>query len=180
MYLAWLAFRANPIAMTGLAVVILLGLIGVDYAVLWGVLAFLLNFIPNIGSIIAAIPAVLLALVQLGLAAALGIGLGTFLYWYLAFAPTMAHARLVAFFSSAAETSLSLENIKNAIPVTLRVIQPRVPEWTWPIRLSCGTSHRSIPLSMPMMIVMMNISSEALKVMRAALASPERAANVAI
>jgi len=56
---------------TGLAVVILLGLIGVDYAVLWGVLAFLLNFIPNIGSIIAAIPAVLLALVQLGMAAAL-------------------------------------------------------------------------------------------------------------
>ena len=56
---------------TGLAVVILLGLIGVDYVVLWGVLAFLLNFIPNIGSIIAAVPAVLLALVQLGAPAAL-------------------------------------------------------------------------------------------------------------
>ena len=50
---------------------VLLGIIGVDYAVLWGVLAFLLNFIPNIGSIIAAIPAVLLALVQLGVVAAL-------------------------------------------------------------------------------------------------------------
>ena len=55
---------------TGVAVVILLSLIGVDYPVLWGVLAFLLNFIPNIGSIIAAIPAVLLALVQLGVAEA--------------------------------------------------------------------------------------------------------------
>jgi predicted PurR-regulated permease PerM len=61
---------------TGLAVVILLGLIGVDYAVLWGVLAFLLNFIPNIGSIIAAIPSVLLALVQLGMAAALAVAGG--------------------------------------------------------------------------------------------------------
>jgi predicted PurR-regulated permease PerM len=61
---------------TGLAVVILLGLVGVDYAVLWGVLAFLLNFIPNIGSIIAAIPAVLLALVQLGMAAALAVAGG--------------------------------------------------------------------------------------------------------
>ncbi len=41
-------------------------MIGLDFAVLWGFLAFLLNFIPNVGSIIAAIPAVLLALVQLG------------------------------------------------------------------------------------------------------------------
>jgi predicted PurR-regulated permease PerM len=40
--------------------------IGTDYALLWGVLAFLFNFIPNIGSIIAAIPAVLITLVQLG------------------------------------------------------------------------------------------------------------------
>lgn len=43
-----------------------LAILGVDYAVLWGVLAFLLNFIPNLGSIIAAVPAVLLALVQIG------------------------------------------------------------------------------------------------------------------
>jgi len=40
--------------------------VGVDYPVLWGVIAFFLNFVPNIGSIIAAIPALLLALVQLG------------------------------------------------------------------------------------------------------------------
>jgi AI-2 transport protein TqsA len=63
-------------AATGLSVVILLGIIGVDYAILWGVLTFLLNFIPNIGSIIAAIPPVLLALVQLGLVPALGVVVG--------------------------------------------------------------------------------------------------------
>ena len=40
--------------------------IGTDYAFLWGVLAFLFNFIPNIGSIIAAVPAVLITLVQFG------------------------------------------------------------------------------------------------------------------
>ena len=50
--------------------VVLLALIGVDYPVLWGALAFLLNFIPNIGSIIAAVPPVLLALIQLGVAQA--------------------------------------------------------------------------------------------------------------
>ncbi|ABE55640.1 protein of unknown function UPF0118 [Shewanella denitrificans OS217] len=52
-----------------------LSIIGVDYALLWAVLAFLFNYIPNIGSIIAAIPAVLLALIQLGPAAAGGTAL---------------------------------------------------------------------------------------------------------
>ena len=51
---------------TGIAVFIWLVIVGVDYAVLWGLLAFFLNYVPNIGSIIAAIPAVLLALIQLG------------------------------------------------------------------------------------------------------------------
>jgi AI-2 transport protein TqsA len=51
---------------TGVLVWLLLTLIGVDFAPTWGLLAFLLNFIPNIGSIIAAVPAILLALIQLG------------------------------------------------------------------------------------------------------------------
>jgi len=51
---------------TGLLVTLWLLIIGVDYPVLWGLIAFLLNYIPNIGSIIAAIPVVLLALIQLG------------------------------------------------------------------------------------------------------------------
>ena len=51
---------------TGLIIGVALWLIGVDYPVLWGVMAFMLNFVPNIGSIIAAVPAVLLTIVQLG------------------------------------------------------------------------------------------------------------------
>ncbi len=61
---------------TGIAIAAWLAILGVDYPLLWGLLAFLLNFVPNIGSIIAAIPAVLLALVQLGAASALLAGLG--------------------------------------------------------------------------------------------------------
>jgi len=52
---------------TGMLIWFWLALIGVDYAILWGLVAFLFNYIPNIGSIIAAVPAVLLALVQLDL-----------------------------------------------------------------------------------------------------------------
>ena len=55
---------------TGILIALALMILGVDYPVLWGFLAFLLNFIPNIGSIIAAIPAILLALIQLGMGAA--------------------------------------------------------------------------------------------------------------
>ncbi len=43
-----------------------LAILGVDFPVLWGFLAFLLHYVPNIGSIVAAVPAVLLALIQLG------------------------------------------------------------------------------------------------------------------
>ena len=49
---------------TGIIIAIWLAILGVDYPLLWGVLAFALNYVPNIGSIIAAVPAVLLALIQ--------------------------------------------------------------------------------------------------------------------
>jgi predicted PurR-regulated permease PerM len=61
---------------TGLTIWLWLLILGVDYPVLWGTLAFLLNYVPNIGSIIAAVPAVLLALVQLGVGSALLTTLG--------------------------------------------------------------------------------------------------------
>jgi predicted PurR-regulated permease PerM len=51
---------------TGTLVAVGLAVIGVDFPLLWGLIAFLLNYIPNIGSIIAAVPGTLLALVQLG------------------------------------------------------------------------------------------------------------------
>jgi len=50
---------------TGLIIYIGLLFIGVDFPLLWGLLAFILNFIPSIGSIFAAIPAILLAFLQL-------------------------------------------------------------------------------------------------------------------
>lgn len=49
---------------TGFLVWFALDRIGVDFPVTWGALAFVLNFIPTIGSVIASIPPILLALVQ--------------------------------------------------------------------------------------------------------------------
>ncbi|TCK01900.1 putative PurR-regulated permease PerM [Volucribacter psittacicida] len=51
---------------TGVCVWILLEILGVQYAVLWATLSFLLNYIPNIGSIIAAIPIVVQVLLLNG------------------------------------------------------------------------------------------------------------------
>jgi len=56
---------------TGIAIAVWLAILGVDYPLLWGLLAFLLNYVPTIGSILAAVPAVLLALLQLGAGSAL-------------------------------------------------------------------------------------------------------------
>lgn len=74
----YMAIKTAISFITGLIIFAWLSIIGVDYAVLWGLLAFLLNFIPAIGSVIACIPAVLLALIQLGVGPA-ALALGGFL-----------------------------------------------------------------------------------------------------
>lgn len=67
----YLAIKTAVSLLTGLAVVLWLWILGVDFPVLWGLFAFLFNYIPNIGSIIAAVPAVLLAFIQYGAGTAL-------------------------------------------------------------------------------------------------------------
>ena len=51
-------------AATGLCIWVGLEAIGVDFAATWGVLAFALNFVPNVGSIVASVPPILVAIVQ--------------------------------------------------------------------------------------------------------------------
>lgn len=62
----YIGIKTTVSAGTGLLVGVALAIIGVDFPFLWGLLAFMLNYIPNIGSLIAAVPAVIFAFIQLG------------------------------------------------------------------------------------------------------------------
>lgn len=69
----YVAIKTIISLLTGLLVAVGTALFGLDYVLIWGTLAFLLNFIPTIGSIIAAIPAVIVSLVEFGFGHALGV-----------------------------------------------------------------------------------------------------------
>ena len=63
----YLSIKTMTSFITGFLIWICLAVIGVEYSIIWALIAFLLNYIPNIGSILAAVPAVLFAMIQLGL-----------------------------------------------------------------------------------------------------------------
>ena len=67
----FLAIKTLICLAIGILIYISLLIIGVDYPLMWALLAGLMNYIPNIGSIIATIPAFFFALMQLGLGGAL-------------------------------------------------------------------------------------------------------------
>ena len=67
----YLGIKTLICLLTGILVYLALLIIGIDYPLLWALIAALMNYIPNIGSIIAALPAVLFALIQLGLGGAI-------------------------------------------------------------------------------------------------------------
>ena len=73
---SYLVIKTAVSIVTGTFITIWLTILGVDYPILWGLMATLFNFVPNIGSIIAAVPAVMLALIQLGADSALFTAIG--------------------------------------------------------------------------------------------------------
>jgi AI-2 transport protein TqsA len=77
----YLVIKTAISLMTGVILGTWVWILGVDFPVLWGLLTFLLNYIPNLGSIMAAVPPVLLALIQPGggltLALMVAVGYGT-------------------------------------------------------------------------------------------------------
>ncbi|NOY76075.1 MAG: AI-2E family transporter [Kiritimatiellaeota bacterium] len=72
----YLAIKTATSLLTAVLVAVGLLAVGVDYPFLWGLLAFFLNFIPSIGAILAAIPVLLLTLIQFGVWTTLWVGVG--------------------------------------------------------------------------------------------------------
>ena len=68
--------RALLGAAAALADTVLLLVLGVPYAVLWGLMSFLFSFIPNIGFVLALIPPAAFALVEHGPLTALAVVVG--------------------------------------------------------------------------------------------------------
>lgn len=74
----YLLIKTVTSASTGLLVAGLTAMVGLGHSLLFGLLAFVLNYIPSIGSILASIPAVALCLVTLGWLPAFGLAVGYF------------------------------------------------------------------------------------------------------
>lgn len=74
--IGYLGIKSITSLLTGVGIFILLEACGVQYAILWATLSFLLNYIPNIGSIIAAIPIIVQALLLNGFGVGFGVAIG--------------------------------------------------------------------------------------------------------
>ena len=72
----YFSIMAKVSLITGISALLLLWFFKVDYALLWATLTFFLNFIPVVGSIIAAVPPVILALVEHSWSTGLWVALG--------------------------------------------------------------------------------------------------------
>ena len=62
----YMAINAGVGLLAAVINVILLFIMGIEFAVLWGILSFFLSFVPNVGFIISVIPPALMALLQYG------------------------------------------------------------------------------------------------------------------
>ncbi len=74
--ISYLGVKTIVSLLTGICIWILLEVAGVQYAVLWATLSFLLNYIPNIGSIIAGVPIVVQAFLLNGFSIGIGVSVG--------------------------------------------------------------------------------------------------------
>ncbi|SDK22876.1 AI-2E family transporter [Methanoculleus thermophilus] len=69
----YVVVRTKVNLITGAGTGIFLALLGIDFAILWGFIAFVLSYVPYIGLVVAAIPPTLLAFIEFGPVGALAV-----------------------------------------------------------------------------------------------------------
>ena len=74
--ISYLGVKTMMSLLTAICIWLLLEIVGVQYAILWAALSFLLNYIPNIGSIIAAVPIIVQTLLLNGFVVGLEVIIG--------------------------------------------------------------------------------------------------------
>lgn len=125
--------------LTGLLVSLWLWVLGVDNAIFMGLLAFFLNFVPTIGSIVAAVPGVLLSLISLG--------------------PTMAVITMVGyvFINVGVSNVIEPRFLGHRLGISPLVIILSLLFWGW--LLGPVGMLLSVPLTMVVKLVLENIDS---------------------
>ena len=145
---------------TGFFAGIWVAVLGVDFALLWGLLAFLLNYIPNFGSVIAAVPPILLALIQFGVTKAALVAAGYLVVNFVfgnvlepkLMGRSMGLSTLMAFLSLLAWGGiLGMAGMFLAVPLTmaLRIVLDSEPSTRWLAVLMGPGEEASIPGSPP-------------------------------
>jgi predicted PurR-regulated permease PerM len=118
---------------------ILLFVLGVDFAILWGVLSFFLNFVPNLGFIFSLIPPAMLALIAFGWQKALIVVAGFFII------------------NSVSENVIKTRFMAKGLDVSLLLIIISLLIWTWALG-PMGTI-----LGVPLTLVLYRIYMESIK-----------------
>ena len=126
---------------TGFFVWASLAIVGVEFAAVWGVLAFILNFIPTIGSIIASIPPILLAAVQFGFTSP----------------RTIAAAILVAFFQTFIGNVVAPKMLGDSLGLSPVVVMLSLLLWS--LILGIPGAILSVPIASIIKIICENIPS---------------------
>jgi len=132
----FLSITALTGLMSSFCNVILLLALGVEFAVLWGVLSFFFNFIPVIGAILAIVPPFLLALLQFGWTKAIIVFVG------------------FALFNNIADNVIKPKLMKEGLDISVLMIFLSLFFWNWVLGFAGAV------LAVPLTIAITKISKE--------------------
>ena len=123
-----------------IAMVILLQILGVDFALTWGVLFFFLNFIPAVGFLLALIPPAIVGLLQSGWVTALLVVIG---YWAINFV---------------GDNILKPKFLKKGLDVSIMAIVLSLLFWNWV--LGAVGAILAVPLTLAIKNLFEQVTSE--------------------